>query len=239
VAGMSAGVRRLCLGYDVESYSGRGTRGEFATQRRLAEMLDSGFREAGLAEGDYELQEQGDGGLALLPSGGEVDDPRLIVDLIRSLENACTEVNDGLIPEAKARLRIGIGEGVTHRAAHGYVGPVIIEVCRLRDAQAVRLALAKSPGLLVIAATASLYTDILAHGYHGLAASAFRPIEFSLNGQARDAWLYTPGSACIAQPTSAESTSGQSAPRGASGSAGDDAPLQSLAALLETDPGTW
>ena len=85
---MGPGTRRLCVAYDVEHYSQRGTRREYATQRRLVDVLEFAFAEAGLAPGQYELQEQGDGGLALLPTGGAVDEPRLIVDLLRALQNA-------------------------------------------------------------------------------------------------------------------------------------------------------
>ena len=63
MAGMRAGIRKLCVAYDVEHYSGRGSRREYATQQRLADILEFAFLEAGVPAGSAEVQEQGDGGL--------------------------------------------------------------------------------------------------------------------------------------------------------------------------------
>jgi len=190
---MGPGTRRLCVAYDVEHYSQRGTRREYATQRRLVDVLEFAFGEAGLAPGQYELQEQGDGGLALLPTGGSVDEPRLIVDLLRALGNALAELNDDLVDEAKVRLRVGLHEGVVHPAAHGYVGPAIIEVCRLRDADPVRDALAASTAPMVAVVADGLYRDVLSQGYHGLAGTAFTPVHVQVKSYQGRAWIYLPG----------------------------------------------
>lgn len=190
---MGPGTRRLCVAYDVEHYSQRGTRREYATQRRLVDVLEFAFAEAGLAPGQYELQEQGDGGLALLPTGGAVDEPRLIVDLLRALQNALTELNDDLVDEAKVRLRVGLHEGVVHPAAHGYVGPAVIEVCRLRDADPVRDALAESTAPMVVVAADGLYRDVLSQGYHGLPGAAFTPVDVEVKSYRGRAWIYLPG----------------------------------------------
>jgi hypothetical protein len=191
---MRPGIRRLCVAYDIERYSGRGTRREYATQQRLVDVLEFAFGEAGLAADDYELQEQGDGGVAFLPTGGTVDEPRLIVKLIGALRDALTELNEDLVEQAKIRLRVGLGQGVVHRAAHGYAGPAVVDVCRLRDAEPVRAMLAESGSPLVVVASDGLYNDVLAHGYHGLPGSAFAPIDVRVKTFAGRAWVYLPGS---------------------------------------------
>lgn len=192
---MGPGTRRLCVVYDVEQYSQRGTRREYATQQRLVDVLQFAFGEIGLVPGQYELQEQGDGGLALLPTGGAVDEPRLIVGLLRALQNALTELNDDLVDEARIRLRVGIDEGVVHPAAHGYVGPAVIEVCRLRDADPVRDALASSTAPMVAVVADGLYWDVLAHGYQGLPGAAFTPVDVQVKSYRGRAWIYLPGEA--------------------------------------------
>lgn len=231
MGGMGEGIRKLCVAYDVERYSGRGTRSEFATQQRLSDLLGFAFREAGLDSGGYEIQEQGDGGLALLPTGGQVDEPRRLVTLIRALITRATEVNEELTEHARMRLRVALAEGVVHRAAHGYVGPVIIEACRLRDAEPVKSGLADSAGLLAIAAADGLYQDVLAHGYHGLPGSAFEPVDFTLNGRPRGGWLYLPADANSVPVSPARQ---QQAP----GSRPDEAP-GSIDGFLTTDPRSW
>jgi hypothetical protein len=190
---MGTGTRRLCVAYDVEHYSQRGTRREYATQQRLSDVLELAFGEAGLAPGEYELQEQGDGGLGLLPTGGTVDEPRLIVGLLNALRNALTELNEDLVEQARVRLRVALHQGVVHRAPHGYVGPAVIEVCRLRDADPVRSALAGSTAELVVVVADGLYRDVLAHGYHGLPGSAFTPVDVLVKTFSARAWIYLPG----------------------------------------------
>ena len=190
---MQAGIRKLCVAYDVEGYSGRGTRREYATQQRLSDTLAFVFREAGALPGSPEVQEQGDGGIAFLPTGGTVDEPRLIVSLLNALRTRLAELNEDLVKAAQVRLRVALQEGVVHRAPHGYVGPAVVEVCRLRDADAVRSALAGSDAPMVAVVADGLYRDVLAHGYHGLPGAAFTPVDVRVKSYAGRAWIYVPG----------------------------------------------
>lgn len=194
MAGMQPGIRKLCVAYDVEHYSGRGTRREYAAQQRLSDLLEFAFGEAGVPPGSPEVQEQGDGGIALLPTGGTVDEPRLIADLLRALVTGLVELNEDLVEQARIRLRAGLHEGVVHRAAHGYVGPAVVEVCRLRDADAVRSALAGSDAPMVAVVADGLYRDVLSQGHHGLLASAFAPVDVTVKTFTGRAWIYLPGS---------------------------------------------
>ena len=189
---MREGIRKLCVAYDVAHYSGRGTRREYETQQRLADILDFAFREVGVPQADRDLQEQGDGGIAFLPTGGTVDEPRLIVGLLNALRTSLTDLNEDLVEAAKVRLRVGLHEGAVHRAAHGFVGPAVVEVCRLRDADVVREALSRSSGPLVAAVADRLYQDVLSHNYHGLPASAFIPVEVHAKTFRGKAWIYQP-----------------------------------------------
>jgi hypothetical protein len=195
VIGMPEGIRKLCVAYDVEGYSGRGTRHEFSAQARLAELLTYAFREAGLPPGAEEVQEQGDGGIAFLPTGGTLDEPRLLVGLINALRIGLDELNEDIVDRARIRLRVGLHEGVVHRAPHGYVGPAVIEVCRLRDSEVVRAALAGAPDLLVVVVADRLYQDVLSHGYHGLPASAFTRADIRAKSFSAPGWVYLPGAA--------------------------------------------
>lgn len=192
-AGMDAGIRKLCVAYDVESYSGRGTRGEYVAQQRLADTLELAFQDAGVPRDSLQIQEQGDGGIAFVPTGGSVDEPRLLVGLINSLRIRLSELNEDLVDQARVRLRVGLHEGVVHRAPHGYVGPAVIEVCRLRDADEVRSALADSDAPMVAAVADTLYRDVLSHSYHGLPASAFIPVDVRVKSFTGRAWVYLPG----------------------------------------------
>lgn len=220
---MREGIRKLCVAYDVEHYSGRGTRREYQTQQRLADVLDFAFEEAGVASADREVQEQGDGGIALLPTGGAVDEPRLIVGLLRALQTGLTELNEDLVEAARIRLRVALQEGVVHRAAHGYVGLAVVEVCRLRDAEPVRQALVASSGPMVVAVADSLYRDVLAHGFHGLPGAAFVPVEVHVKTFSGKAWIYRPA------------TGGETAYREQTEPDGGSL----LSQFLDTEPDSW
>jgi hypothetical protein len=223
--GMPEGTRRLCLAYDVEGYSGHGTRRELGTQEKLAGLLSFALSEAGLAAGSYQVQMQGDGGLALLPTGGGVDEPRLLVRLIRAFEIGLAEINEGLRPDWRVRLRLALGQGVVHQGAHGYVGPAVVHVCRIRDSDAVRSALAGSAGFLVVAVSDGLYKDVLAHGYHGLPGPAFSKIQAEIKEFRADAWIYLPGAVVLSAPAGG----------GPAAAPGSDGPAASAAATLVQD----
>lgn len=229
MAGIGAGIRKVILAYDVEHYSGRGTRREYATQQRLSDTLDFVLRESGVPPNAPEIQQQGDGGLALLPTGGTVDEPRLIVSLINALVAGLTELNEDLVAEARVRLRVGLHEGVVHPAPHGYVGPAVIEACRLRDSEPARSALADSDAPLVVIAADGLYRDVLSQGYHGLPSAAFTPVEVRVKSYSGKAWIYLPGAA--GRPVAA-SPAGQEGAKPAGGRA-------SLTDFLATPPDTW
>jgi hypothetical protein len=226
---MQAGVRKLVVAYDVEHYSGRGTRREYVTQQRLSDILEFAFRESGVPVGGAEVQEQGDGGLALLPTGGAVDEPRLIVSLINALVQGLIELNEDLVADARIRLRVGLHEGVVHRAAHGYVGPAVIEACRLRDADPVRSALAGSDAPLVVVVADSLYRDVLSQGYHGLPAATFDPVEVQVKSYSGKAWTYLPGDARRRGPASPARQGNDQTPTG----------RPALQDFLDTPPDTW
>jgi hypothetical protein len=231
VVGMQPGIRRLCVAYDVERYSGRGTRREYATQQRLVDVLEFAFGEAGLAADDYEVQEQGDGGIAFLPTGGTVNEPRLIVGLIGALRDALTELNEDLVEKAKIRLRVGLGQGVVHRAAHGHVGPAVVDVCRLRDSGPVRTMLSASGSPLVVVASDGLYNDVLAHGYHGLPGSAFTPVDVQVKTFAGRAWIYLPGAQSQLRESSRQEARQEERQ--------DDMPPGSLNGFLDTPRDVW
>ena len=226
---MRAGVRKLIFAYDVEHYSGRGTRREYVTQQRLSDILEFAFGEVGVPANAAEVQEQGDGGLALLPTGGAVDEPRLLVGLINALVQGLIELNEDLVEDARIRLRVALHEGVVHPAAHGYVGPAVIEACRLRDANSVRSALAGSDAPLVVVVADGLYRDVLSQGYHGLPTAAFTPVEVQVKSYSGKAWTYLPGSA-------------RSSGSGTSAGQGSDPALTSKLTLrdfLDTPPDAW
>ncbi len=184
----------MCVAYDVEGYSGLGQEAQFDVQRRLRALLDGACARAGLSPGEYETQPQGDGGLALLPTGGKVDEPRLLAGFLRAVTAELGGVNGLRDAGSRIRLRMALHEGVVYRADHGYVGDAVVEAFRMCDAGPVRDALRRNPAAdLVLVAADRLYQDVLRHGHHGIPGDSFvrhllRVKLFEAHG-----WLFVPG----------------------------------------------
>ena len=189
-----AGKRRICVAYDIVGYSGRDLHGQFDAQSRLAVILGAGCAAAGLGENDYAIQQQGDGGLALLPTGGDVDDPRLFASFLQTIDAELVEVNRFRAPETRLRLRVALHEGVVFEADHGYVGAAVVEVFRMCDAAPTREALGANPDAnMVIVVADRLYTDIFRYSLHGIPGEAFVRHDLRLKSFSGQGWIFVPG----------------------------------------------
>jgi hypothetical protein len=189
-----AGVRRLCVAYDIEDYSTRRNRGQLAAQDQLARVIRDACAAAGLADEDFRAQHQGDGGLVLLPTGGEIDEPLLISAFLGSLEASLREVNRGAEGGEPIRLRVALREGIVFTAAHGYAGDAVVDAFRMCDAPAVRRILKANPDAdLVIVVSDGLHRDVVRHGDHGLPGDAFVRHPLQVKQFSDTAWVYVPG----------------------------------------------
>jgi hypothetical protein len=189
------GIRRLCCAYDVEKYSVRTNQGQLAVQERLTRVIRTACATARLDPSEYRIQQQGDGGLLLLPTGGEVDEPLLIALLLRTVESELRAVNDGAAAGERIRLRVALHEGVVYDGANGYAGDAVIEVCRMCEAAPVKRALAEAPlADFVLVASDGLYRGVLRHGEHGLPSAAeFAAVSLTLKEFSANCWLHVPG----------------------------------------------
>ncbi|MFD8419975.1 hypothetical protein [Streptomyces sp. NPDC059466] len=182
------------MAYDVEGYSGLGQEAQFDVQRRLQALLDGACGRAGLSPGEYEVQPQGDGGLALLPTGDKVDEPLLLASFLRAVTAELGGVNGPRDPGIRIRLRMALHEGVVYRADHGYVGDAVVEAFRMCDAGPVRDALRRNPAAdLVLVAADRLYQDVLRHGHHGLPGDSFVRHLLRVKLFEAPGWLFVPG----------------------------------------------
>ena len=193
---LPAGVRRLCVAYDLENYSTRSNRGQLAAQDRLSRVILAACAATGLAERDYDIQRQGDGGLVVLPTGGTIDEPLLIAAFLLSVESSLRIMNRYL-PDADAdriRMRVALHEGILFAASHGYAGDAVVDAFRMCDAPPVRRALALNPGAdLVIVASNGLYRDVLRHGDHGLPGGPYVRHELQVKQFSDTGWIFVPG----------------------------------------------
>jgi class 3 adenylate cyclase len=182
---------RLCLAADVERYSRFNDAEAWRAQARFIEALSDARAHAGLTESDVDLQESGDGQFAVLPPG--LDESVVIPNLVAGLSIALRHTNADLNEHARLRLRVALHRGMLKPGVNGWIGNSAIAVNRLLDSAPLRTALAQEPSAdFALIVSNTLYRDVIAHGYHGLAPELFREstVDIPAKRFTEKAWIH-------------------------------------------------
>ena len=114
--------------------------------------------------------------------------PGLLRALLVALEADRLTRDDG----PPLRLRIAMGQGIVHRAATGFVGVAVVDVCRLVDAEPVRAELRDVVDAdMCLVVTEDLYRDTIVQGYGGFPSDGFRQVSVidDAKGFVAAAWM--------------------------------------------------
>ncbi|WP_306367300.1 hypothetical protein [Nocardiopsis sp. CC223A] len=206
MSGLPPGKRRVCLMADIESYSTRRNTEQLSLQKRLRSVVEEAVTAAGVPRRRVDVQEQGDGLLVLLPQKLD-DEPRAVSLLYTALGDAVGRGNLRVRASLRMRLRVAVGQGITHRGANGWSGDGVLEVSRLCDCGPLRAALAENPGRDVgVILPHHLYRDLVEQGdYPGLAPEGFTRVAVELRPErlSGDAWIGLPETAAAPGPRAA------------------------------------
>jgi tetratricopeptide (TPR) repeat protein len=186
-----APVRTMCVTVDIEAWSRRRVPEQLKAQQVLTEVLDEACRHARLDRGLWDRQPNGDGEVAVLPSG--IDESAAIADLIREMATALQQHNRHLNDANRVRLRMAMGSGLAFRGQNGFAGRVVIEACRLLDSEPVRRALNDYPHTdLAVIVSDDLYQDVIVNDFRDLRADDFWQVKAVLPGKgfSADAWVF-------------------------------------------------
>lgn len=176
---------------DIERYGSRAGADQVWLQENLSRVVFTSLEHAGALGRDTDVQEQGDGLLVLLPPS--VDELRALPRLFGGLGAALEQVNRRALSRRRMRLRLGVSQGVTQRGATGWIGTGIIRACRLCDAEPVRDALARAPGLdLAGIMSQDVYQDVVEQRHPGLGPDAFTRVAVTTKDFAGHAWTFAP-----------------------------------------------
>ncbi|MEV0607287.1 hypothetical protein AB0I61_13050 [Polymorphospora rubra] len=185
----------------MESYSRRDNLLQHRAQSAFTRILAEATTELGLRRVNWQIQQGGDGELAILPSG--TSERTVVTRLAPLVDRLLREHNRGLSPEARVRLRIAVHQGLVHLdGANGFPSDAVVHVCRLADAPTVKAALrrfASADVALIVSDT--IYRDVVQH-YRDLRPEHFARVSATLPDKDFDApaWIYVPGENAGAGP---------------------------------------
>ncbi|GAA3230985.1 hypothetical protein [Actinocorallia longicatena] len=186
---MSLPRRALCGAADIKGWSSRLVPEQMRAQQSLVDVVHAACREAGLPE--EILQNSGDGVLIIPPS--DIDETRVIPDLIRGMTMALRQENRLLSEAARIRLRLALTSGMVTPGPAGFGGGTVIECFRLLDSKPAKAALEDYPSAdLAVIVSDYLYRDVIRHGFRDLRADSFWATRSEIPEKdfIADAWLY-------------------------------------------------
>jgi hypothetical protein len=180
--------RHLCVSVDAEGYSGRDAQAQRALQADLRTILEGAANSARVSRIRWMTQDQGDGQLALVPTGA--DEPRVIDDFVRHVGAFLDRYNELRRASAHLRLRIALHTGVAYPAPLGFAGPAVVVVTRLLESDELHRALRDTSGHLAVILSPTAY-EVVQLGHTTLSPRQFRRVTISVKGYNGDAWIST------------------------------------------------
>jgi hypothetical protein len=180
--------RHLLVAVDAVGYGGGSDRAHVALQAGLTRVLSEAAAHSTLNRGVWQLQQQGDGELAILPH--DQQEPVVVDDYVRHLAQALAAHNTKAAPEGRIRLRMAIHYGVAMHADNGYAGQGVVAVSRLVDSLPVREALAAAPDAdLAVILSRQVFEDIVRQGHVSFEEGDFTPVRVRVKEYTDEAWV--------------------------------------------------
>lgn len=179
---------RYLAAVDIEGFSSLDALDQVQMQDDLGQVLDIAATRVGLRRALWQIQERGDGELAVLSP--DTDGPRLIADYPRELADALSEVNSER--RSRLRVRVAMHHGTLVQGRFGPVGQGPIVVSRLLDSDELRKYLANRAELdLVLIVSASLYNDVIETRFRNLDPTQFTHADVLVKGRSYPAYIHT------------------------------------------------
>ncbi|WP_157518865.1 hypothetical protein [Herbidospora mongoliensis] len=182
--------RRLLAAVDVKGYSGNTANWQKRIQEALPLVLDRAGARAGLERAKWEIQDAGDGELAVLPPGEP--EPRVVDDYVRHLVAELRRYNRDVPQGKELRLRLALHFGPTMRAAKGFSGGGPVVVSRLCDSPALRIALDQTGAALAVVLSDGVFSETVAQEHTSLDPTAFRKVVVRVKELVQVAWIWVP-----------------------------------------------
>lgn len=185
-------VHRTVLVADVEGFCRRRptTPHRLAIRAGLYRALEEAFDDLGTPWTDWYREDRGDGLLLLVPP--EVPKSVFAESLPQALGRALRRHNGAHGREEAIRLRVALHAGEVGYDEHGVAGASVDHAFRLLDSDALRTALARSPGELALVVSAWFYEEVVRNSPTRVHLG-YRRVRVSVKETDAHGWVHVPG----------------------------------------------
>lgn len=188
---LSPAVHQTIVVVDVEGFGDprRTNLHRVAVRRGVYRSLRGAFASSGVRWKDCYREDRGDGVLVLIPP--HVPKNLLVVPFPRELATALQEHNEACPQEAQIRLRVAVHAGEVQHDDQGVASAAVNLAFRLLQADAVKSALAGSPGVLALIASGWFYEEVIQHD-PASAPTLYRQVWVVVKETETSAWVSLP-----------------------------------------------
>ncbi|KUN39221.1 hypothetical protein AQJ30_10725 [Streptomyces longwoodensis] len=159
-------------------------------RRRLYDVSDRAFDQAGIRPPRLYQEDRGDGILSVLTP--TVPPRRVVGEWLEYLHQNLRESNVGRT--TPLRLRVGLHIGPVTSDAHGRSGRAVDLACRLGDSDVARAILAAAPTAPLVAVVSDrVYEEVVQPGGRWVEPERYRSFDVDLKEGRRSAWFMVPG----------------------------------------------
>jgi hypothetical protein len=164
----------------------RTNRNQVAVRDGLYTAARAAFSEAGIPWADRDHEDRGDGMFIL--AGADVPKSLFVELLPSALASALREHNSGHPEPERIRLRLALHAGEVSYDEHGATAAAINLTFRLLESDAVKQALAGSPGPLAVITSSWFFEEVVRHSTAD--AAAYRPIQVTVKETTTTGWIW-------------------------------------------------
>jgi tetratricopeptide (TPR) repeat protein len=184
-------VHQTILVVDVEGFGDRRRTNSHQLEVRsgLYRVLQSAFGKIGICWADCHREDRGDGVLVLAPAS--IFKSAFVESLPAVLVESLREHNNVHCAEEQIRLRMALHAGEVHYDDHGVTAAAVNLAFRILDADALKSALAGSPGVLAVAVSSWFFDEVVRHS-PASAPSTYRQIRVVVKETSALVWICLP-----------------------------------------------
>lgn len=182
-------LHRTVIMIDVASFSARDNRTQLLIRDQIYRMLGRAFLESGTNWTNWIREDRGDGVLIIVPP--DVSKAKLLGPFPSGLATLLRE-HAQRQENAAFSLRIVIHAGDIVQDDHGHSGPAINLAARLLNAPVLRTVLASTSEPLVLAASDTIYDNIVRHGYDNIDPTSYQHARVNVKGTRASLWIHVP-----------------------------------------------